>query len=109
LFARVADDVFLLIYLPVFCSESPAVIWLKKFTPSRKAKKPAKLLALRCYDTKPKPSRKAYDIFLPRMPSPFCFFYIREMSYHPFLMCNTTLIRRASLLRVVELVTDVMP
>jgi len=36
LFARVADDVFLFIYLPVFCSESPAVIWLKNF--NRRAK-----------------------------------------------------------------------
>ncbi len=109
MFARVADDVFLLTYLPVFCSESPAVIWLKKFTPSRKAKKPAKLLALRCYDKKPKPSRKAYDIFLPRTPSPFCFFLFARYRIILFLMCNTTLIRRAALLRVVELVTDVMP
>jgi hypothetical protein len=30
-------------HLPVFCSESPAVICIKK---------PAKLLALRCYDKK---------------------------------------------------------
>ncbi len=36
------------------------------------------------------------------------FFYIPEISYHPFLICNTTLIRRAALLRVVELVCDVI-
>ena len=66
-----------------FRPKSPSVICIKKFKPLRKAKKPAKLLALRCYDKKPKPSRKAYDIFLPGMPSP--------------------LIRRAAFLIVVEL------